>query len=894
MTIASSPTITAAPAEWVAADWAALRAAGLAYVERFAHTLWTDYNEHDPGVTILELLCYAITDLSQRTSLDTKDLIRSSFDSDDAMRAAFPAAHRALPSSPVTLLDYRKLLIDIPGIRNAWLQPRAPRVYVQPPTAQNPNAPATLSFALGGSLSFDVQGFYDILLDLEDITNEQIEQEYNDWLQQYSLNNIVTAPLQDEDTPNVMSLGAGHPAIALMLDATAQPFGGSQGTVMILGRISLRARLAASLLEQARQTYLDNRNLGEDYLSVREVPTYELKLCADIELQPGAKVADVHARILLAADDYLTPSTKRYSLAELQALPNAKGLPRGMDEIFEGPLLKYGFILDEELAAAPLRSKIYSSDLIALIMAVPGVAAVRNLVMRSSGPHSPTTSSSTWSLPIPAGHRPQLVVEQSALRFFQGLLPVHNLATLAAAQTQFISLRRAAALQRGRTVPEIPVPVGTAHNLTTYRPLALDFPATYSIGAGAWPAELERRNQARQLQAYLLFFDQLLAGYVAQLSHVKDLLGTDATVINTYFDQVLDAEALPALRDLFVGDKLPGELPLSQAETDAAAAALALHQERRNRFLDHLLARFAENFNEYSLLLYSITGDRNEADIIKAKAALAGDLGNFHPARGINYRKLAWVGFQTSETPAEAAALYDNNVAGIVRRFARLVGMKSYRARFTDQEDPDSQDSESILLIDHALLLPVLNPGSQGGWTSGAWLPACVTPNGDYCDPLDPYSYRVTIVLPGYGPRFADIDYRRYCERVLRSELPAHVMARICWVSKDQLEGLQYIYGIWHAYKKAMFFPDRSPESLTAEELLIETTYIDYTRELIVSLNELHTVYPEGWLTYCSAESSGNNPILLNQTMLGQPAGPGHEPDPEPGTDPDPGPPKDW
>ncbi len=44
-------------------DFQFLRSEGLKYIENLAHTLWTDYNTHDPGITILEALCYAITEL---------------------------------------------------------------------------------------------------------------------------------------------------------------------------------------------------------------------------------------------------------------------------------------------------------------------------------------------------------------------------------------------------------------------------------------------------------------------------------------------------------------------------------------------------------------------------------------------------------------------------------------------------------------------------------------------------------------------------------------------------------------------------------------------------------------------------------------------------------------
>jgi hypothetical protein len=52
-----------------------MRQKGLEYIQLLGSKFWTDYNIHDPGISILEALCYALTDLGYRTSLDIKDLL---------------------------------------------------------------------------------------------------------------------------------------------------------------------------------------------------------------------------------------------------------------------------------------------------------------------------------------------------------------------------------------------------------------------------------------------------------------------------------------------------------------------------------------------------------------------------------------------------------------------------------------------------------------------------------------------------------------------------------------------------------------------------------------------------------------------------------------------------
>ena len=61
----TSSTLSTAPFEHEAMDYAFLRAEGIRYLERLASQQWTDFNAHDPGITILEQFCYALTDLGR-------------------------------------------------------------------------------------------------------------------------------------------------------------------------------------------------------------------------------------------------------------------------------------------------------------------------------------------------------------------------------------------------------------------------------------------------------------------------------------------------------------------------------------------------------------------------------------------------------------------------------------------------------------------------------------------------------------------------------------------------------------------------------------------------------------------------------------------------------------
>lgn len=112
------------PERPLAEDWAALRAEGMAHIRKLAGQIWTDHNAHDPGITALEVLCYALTDLAYRAGHPVADLLtRPDGRIGPPEETGLVPAHEALPTAPRTLDDYRRLLMRVAGVRNAWLDP---------------------------------------------------------------------------------------------------------------------------------------------------------------------------------------------------------------------------------------------------------------------------------------------------------------------------------------------------------------------------------------------------------------------------------------------------------------------------------------------------------------------------------------------------------------------------------------------------------------------------------------------------------------------------------------------------------------------------------------------------------------------------------------------------
>ena len=106
-------------------DFEWLRTEGLARLQQLSGQLWTDYNLHDPGVTLLEALCYALTDLSSRASQPIPDLLAARAGG-VAPVGTFVPAHEAFASHPLTCHDFERLLLNLfpESLKNAWICPQ--------------------------------------------------------------------------------------------------------------------------------------------------------------------------------------------------------------------------------------------------------------------------------------------------------------------------------------------------------------------------------------------------------------------------------------------------------------------------------------------------------------------------------------------------------------------------------------------------------------------------------------------------------------------------------------------------------------------------------------------------------------------------------------------------
>jgi len=101
-----------------------LRQHGIDLLQQLSGNIWTDYNLHDPGVTILEHLCFVFTDLAYRTDFSIQDILANQNGQIPVRSNSFFTARNILTINPVSVNDKRKYIIDtIPEISNIWMEP---------------------------------------------------------------------------------------------------------------------------------------------------------------------------------------------------------------------------------------------------------------------------------------------------------------------------------------------------------------------------------------------------------------------------------------------------------------------------------------------------------------------------------------------------------------------------------------------------------------------------------------------------------------------------------------------------------------------------------------------------------------------------------------------------
>lgn len=612
-------------------DYRFLKEKGIEVSQRLSGDIWTDYNVHDPGVTILEQLCLAITELAYKAGMNIEDILYAQrkvpFDSEDN---AFFNPEKVFPAAPLSTIDYRRLIIDqmYPDVRNAWLGPLE-----------------------SGAFGVNMSGLYQVSL----ILNEDIDEE------------------------------------------------------------------AEEVREKVHRLLNKNRNLSEDFETIRILEPLYLSLKGEIAVNPAYLVENVMGEVLYKLSLAITPPVRYKTRAELEEEGQT------VDQIFDGPLPKHGFVDKESLKESgnsPFWQVIQPSRLVNILREIEGIDAVRDLEIGIYiEDHTlPTGFSliekfkgeeehdgyyvSTFIEKLPRGHRikdikrprrdlvedfypireeedipdgffPQLDA-QSILRQRMFRCTVEGLEydyeiksvdkTLQRFQTEHL-------VQYQHPIvypPHKPRSRRTAKEMTYYYSIQYHFPEIYGVGPYGVGRNrpLEWRTHATNLKGYLFFFEQIMADYLTQLTEFYQLFSLKEQVGQTYFHQI------PQIPNQHLVIRENQELDDLEYSVRQISSTFDPVGDRRNRALDHLLARFGEEFlgESYNALTRNTIEDNQvkfEQEMIKAKIKFLNNIGELTRDRG---RGQDYLGFGGGKA-AQDAVLHSN---ALQKRLALLFNMKDY------------------------------------------------------------------------------------------------------------------------------------------------------------------------------------------------------------------------
>ncbi|MBN1301243.1 MAG: YegP family protein [Melioribacteraceae bacterium] len=737
-----------------------LRSKGMEYIEKLSSAIWTDYNIHDPGVTILEMLCYAITDLGYRTQYTVDDILAEDKSSDT--QKLFFTAREILTCSPVTVNDFRKILIDLEGIKNAWLEKAdqlEQNIYVNCEESKL----TTIAKNEDKFIQLKLSGVYDVVLELEE------DDDYGDlnlysfertiktgktefticlvmpsWEYFFKVGNYITdlQIVSIQHAANSQNYSAILKALIngkeLMLNAwiksTGETTGENEASILkelkngsqsgVLNTYKNKLNRSLQIAGEAYKILHEKRNLCEDFYSFKGIDIEHLLVCADIEVKAETDIEKTLAEIYHEIDKFINPQVRFYTIEEL----TEKG--KTTDQIFEGPALDHGFIDEDELEDSDFTKVVHVSDLVQIIMDIENVIAVKDLIVSNRYKCETLSKGNRWCLKIQKGKTFRLDTEKSQVTFYKGLVPYNADENSVSQKLHDLELTDRPQMLAKEDY-DIKVPEGKSQHIKNYYSLQNDFPLCYGIGKeGLMPSvSAERKAQAKQLKGFLLLFDQILADFLEQLAHVKHLFSTNPKLKKTYFshNMIIDNPAgyndIPNIHYFF--KDFIDTLDLTSADIDDYSTyeiawtsfisssinnpawynrenileTEKTFEDRRNRFLDHLMARFAEQFTDYVLLMYKIDRKKADSELIEDKIAFLDD---YHE---VSYNRAKAFNYISSETWNTL------NVTGLERRVARILGINNYRRRWLyrsiedyfeiyTEKDDDSVDEYRFRLPD--------------------------------------------------------------------------------------------------------------------------------------------------------------------------------------------------
>lgn len=769
-----------------ALNFNALRKEGLRLIQELSGRIWTDYNSHDPGVTTLEILCYAITELGYRTSL-LKDAFEAEDEvSDEMIGRYFFKPEDVLPPLPLTNADFEDFIIQHHSkVRMAWVN-GIPLIHPSGSVKGGYDVALLLKRdSQYGNLNTDTlridmeQGDTVIEVVLLDDENHRIP-----WK---DMDNITACVWNKQDPEAFFVFEQYNCQVSLLIDALHKG-SARRRQFPVKARIAVQSRdnppeerFAPALLQDAiiqkledpkflsilddalekehykariakevQRSLLSCRNLCEEFVAFRIVNEQEVKIEAELVLTADASPAAVMmARVWDQLDLFL---------AQLLQKTRTGALRSGQ------PVL-------------------YASHLIAAIKQIGGVVSVKINSLNVFVDGVPTVSLRNEvdfdciRLQPFAAYVPVISRGKSHLNFVRSdnndtpdlgaptrPLPDQTSHTSPATETQPVTVKERTRILHPHFFEE----------LRNYYSIQHEFPSTYRLPVTELPAGAPEmwQQRTRQFRTYLAFFERILIDYLERLGSFNALLSVKQ-------DSVMPRSELALLKD-----KLAGIEWLADPDATEPGDHVALSQ--KNNILDHLLARFATN--NIPIGDEETDGGLSER-MIAAKTRLLRDVPLITRERGL--------GIVLNSGNPEKAVWENHELSGFQKRLYRLLGIENDHFLHRQLSKIAGTDPMGFYLVEHLLLFP---RGEDTARTKAFNRAAGLI--GDYLLGLsgqrggeDRYSFQLSVVIPDWYQPWS--DRRPMLAEVIRNELPAHIYPYIHWLDKARMKEFEKYYNDW-------------------------------------------------------------------------------------------------
>lgn len=775
---------------------------GVKELRHTAHRTWTDHNVHDPGITILELLAYTLTDLAYRADFPVEDLLASRSQNAERMAEQFPTARRLLTTRPFTVQDYRKLVIDREGVKNAWVLPAPLTYYADTFRGELLAAPPANRL---GVVPVEVRGLYRVLVEFMDEVKQEAKkiEILDDARRVLHANRGLCEDFVDfrgVETQDFLLCGE------IELEPRA-PLEETHAEILFRVQEYLSPPVGQYSLEQMRA----RTGPGGDPYTTEEIfdgPALEHGFIDDVELEAAG------LRTELRLSDVMSV------VMDVRGVRNVRDL---VINPAAGAAPESKWVIPVQPGHKPVlrrpRSRLVFYKRGMPFVADPERAEARYLELAADAAGR-VHGTPVMDYPVPLGR----FREPGAYLSFQNHFPaiyglgeegVVGVAPDERARREVLAQQLKAYLlffdqsmadafeQLGRlgelfsTDPELRATyfhprVALPGQARIYGPGA---DAVLEGGMDAPGVHVDRRNR---------FLDHLIARYGERFHDF-------AEVMRTEFEAPAAAMIAPKcafLRDYpELGSARPTAYDYTRSDDESLwntnnvsglerrlAHLLGIPRSDRRNLSDVAFDIYAEldatPGGEFRFRVrHAVTGEillsgtTNYATEDAARAEMRRALhfattpGGFRREQAVDDR---WY-FNVVDDQGEIIAWRNGSFATKEEMEEVIQALMAYlRGRYGE---------EGMYVVEPILL----RPGREGD----PFLPICPDPNCTDCADEDPYSYRIHVILPAYAGRFADMEFRRWAERVIREETPAHIQPRVCWIGRDDMAAFETLYRDW-------------------------------------------------------------------------------------------------